>query len=390
MQERYDRSGCKTDIFKADENIQQHKNDRYENCDHSSLSHLASDCRRDIVRRDGGRFHVEILPHGIREGKSLLHIQRAGLDDDLIIAHDLLQGYVGIPCNIHYDRLYFRVELLKGIIFLEFNCSRCTAEELKGEIQRPRTSCGIDSHRSDSDGNHEDRDSCKHFLLCNKIELRLVFLSCPEFRIPYADRIDRVHDESGDDTGCDHGKRYTKCERHGKALDRAASEIAQDRSCDQCCNIAVQDSGHGFMESGLDRSEHRCPGIDLLPDTRIDNNVRVDRHTDRKNNTGDTRKGKCKVECVQEHQHDRRIQSKYERSDGTRHKINDDHDDADDRKTDRAAHDGCADRSLAELSADNIRSDLIQCKLQTADPDIGCKLFGLLHRLHACDLGFAV
>ena len=144
------------------------------------------------------------------------------------------------------------------------------------------------------------------------------------------------------------------------------------------------------MESRLDRSEDGCPGIDLLADTCIDNDIRIDRHTDRKDNTGDTRKGEREIECVQQYQHERCIQDKYERSDGTRYKIDDDHNDADDGKTDRTAHDGCADRSLTELSAYDVGPDLIQSELQSADTDIGSELFGLLHRLHTGNLGFAV
>ena len=43
---------------------------------------------------------------------------------------------------------------------------------------------------------------------------------------------------------------------------------------------------------------NRLSGTDLLLDTGVDDNVRIDRHTDRQDNTCDTRQGQCQVKCI--------------------------------------------------------------------------------------------
>ena len=144
------------------------------------------------------------------------------------------------------------------------------------------------------------------------------------------------------------------------------------------------------MKGRLDRPVQRRARRHFLLQTGEDDDVGVHRHTDRKNDAGDTGQRQRKVKGVEQDQHQRRVEHQRERSDQTRKQVRDGHDDHDQQKSDSTADQRGVNRLLSQLGADHVGPDLVQRHLQSADSDVGGKLLGLIDRTHALDDGLAV
>ena len=73
---------------------------------------------------------------------------------------------------------------------------------------------------------------------------------------------------------------------------------------------------------------------DFLLDTSEDDNVRIHRHTNRKDDTGHTRKCQSDIKCSQHDEYQANIQSQSNDSSHTRDKVNHHHEYSNNRKAD--------------------------------------------------------
>ena len=359
MDQSDDRGGREAHILETDKDVEQHQDDRHDDREDRVVAHLGADRGGDIFRRDRSGVDAEVLAQGVCQLLSLIDRKGAGLDDDFRGADDLLHGDICVTGDIHDHRLDLVVELLKGVVLLEADRRGGTAEELHGEVQGALAGSRIDDHHDKTEGDHSAGDDLGDLLFADEVKTVGNQLVRPELRIADADRVDSKYDEAGNDAGREEREHNAEGEGHRKALDRAGAEHAEDGCGDKSRHVAVDDGGHGLGEAGPDRVQNRGTRRDLLADTGIDDDVRVNRHTDGEDDTGDTRKSQRQVKRVEQHQDQGCIEHQHEGRDDTRDQVGDDHDDADDGKTDRAADQGCADRVLAELGAYDIGADLI-------------------------------
>ena len=144
------------------------------------------------------------------------------------------------------------------------------------------------------------------------------------------------------------------------------------------------------METGLNRAPYGSAECKLFLQTGVNDDVRVNRHTDTEDDTRNTGKRQCEVKCIDEHQHQRHVQDQRPGCQEARKQVENHHDDADKCKTDRTADERSADRFLSELRTDHVGADFMKSNLQTADTDIGRKLFCLVDAFHTFDDRLAV
>ena len=89
----------------------------------------------------------------------------------------------------------------------------------------------------------------------------------------------------------EHGDHNTEAKRRRKALNGARAHDVEYGRRNQRGNVTVDNCGECLVEAGLNRLAHTPSEADFLADTGENNDVRIDRHTDREDDTRDTRKG---------------------------------------------------------------------------------------------------
>ena len=146
--------------------------------------------------------------------------------------------------------------------------------------------------------NQDNGNRKEYFSLSKEVDRFSFFLSSVEFFIAESHGIECIYQQSGDYQRGKHGKNDTKSQCHGKSFDTSASHCTQNGCCDQGCDVTVHDGGHRFLETDLDGTSYALTCCNFLTDTCIDDNVRIYRHTDGKNDTCDTRKGQCQVKGI--------------------------------------------------------------------------------------------
>ena len=150
--------------------------------------------------------------------------------------------------------------------------------------------------RNGKQQNAGDRE--ENLSLFHKWKSLALFLGSVVFRILQSHTVQAVDQQSGNNHGAEHGKNNTKSKCHGESADTSACECIQNGCCNQSRYVSVQDGGSCLLESVADCCMNRLSGTDLLLDTGVDDNVRIDCHTDRQDNTGDTRQSQGQVKCI--------------------------------------------------------------------------------------------
>ena len=112
-------------------------------------------------------------------------------------------------------------------------------------------------------------------------------------------RINEEHEQcTADSDRREHGYSDTKAEREGEPLHRRTAQEEEDAGGDDDCHIRIKDGDKCTFESGLDSQPKHLAGCDLFFESFKDEDIRIDRHTDRQDNTCDTRQGQCQVKCI--------------------------------------------------------------------------------------------
>ena len=120
----------------------------------------------------------------------------------------------------------------------------------------------------------------------------------------------------------------------GKALDGAGAEQHQHDGGNQGCDVAVKNRRKRLGITGFHRVLHVLAAGEFLADTCKDQDVRVNRHTDGQNDTGDTGQRQRDSETSQQDDHDADVKRERDRRRKPEHQVHDDHEDHDETETD--------------------------------------------------------
>ena len=181
-----------TNVLKPDEDIDQHQEHGDHDCQDRGFPHLFSDGCGNGFGRNAALFHAKGLRQFVSHLCSLVHIERAGLDDDFVGADNLLHGYIGITGHFHDNRFNLFVEFRQRVVFVKANRCGCTAQELQREVEGAVAAGRIEDHAADAD--HKDAGGNNEIPcpLAGKIKMSKLLRSRPGFRIIKAKRMNGI------------------------------------------------------------------------------------------------------------------------------------------------------------------------------------------------------
>src|SRR5699024_8453233 len=174
---------------------------------------------------------------------------------------------------------------------------------------------------------------------------------CIELLVPDSHRIERIDDHPCNYQRGKHGNDDAKSQCLRKSFDRSRSPKPEYRCCNQRRDISVNDCRMCLVKSALQRVLHILSGRDFFPHPCNDNDVCIHSHSNGQNDSGNSRKGKSDVKCVQQHQHQSGIDQKCKPCSKSRKQINSNHKKDDCRKSDCSCQKTCADCLPAKLGS---------------------------------------
>ena len=363
MAQRQNRGCCKTDVTETEPDVNQHQADRYDHGDNGMRSHFAGNRGRDRLKADapGCRsviglvfFNSDLFIQRILQFFTLLQSQNPGLEDNLVAAGNLLSLNLGISRYILNNRLDLVIDFFNRIIFSEGNVGRRTAPKFHAQVQRTLPGRFVDHHGARSNQDRTDGDNEPDFPLLNKRNGFAFRSSSVVFLILHAQRIKCVDNQSGNNQRCEHGKDNTKHQCLGEAFYGTGCHGVQNDGGNQSCNVSVKDGGQRLLKSGIDGRFHRISGGDFLTDTGVNDDIRIYRHTDGKDNTGNTGQRQRHVKGIQRRQLKTGIQNQCNSCNNARNLINNDHQNDNKRKSDDTADQGGGKCLLAKLCSYNV------------------------------------
>ena len=291
MAEAHDSRRREAEIRETEADVDQHEKQCNRNRKHRVTAHLTGDGSRDALRRNLLLVNRELLRECLVEGLALFDTQRAGLDDDLIGALHLCRLDVVVTGHSRDHGLHFRINLLERHVLIEGHIGRGTALKVEAEVQRAAGLCLIDAHADKTGGNDNQRKTEEEFSLADKVE-GLSLLDRAEQSLLIEAELQKRRDPASRNQKCrEHRDHNAESEGRRKALDGAGAHNVENRRRNQRRDISVDNRGECLVEAGLNRLAHTPSETDFLADTGKDDDIRIDRHTYRENDTRDTRKG---------------------------------------------------------------------------------------------------
>src|SRR5450756_420529 len=124
--------------------------------------------------------------------------------------------------------------------------------------------------------------------------------------------VDQVEEEvRHEDRGEDRGEKADD-EGDGEALDGPRAELEQEEGGGDRRDVRVDDRAPGALEAEVDRGLRSLAVVHLLADAFEDEDVRVDRHADREDETRDARQRERRVDVRHRPEEDERVQDEGE------------------------------------------------------------------------------
>ena len=298
MEQSQNGTCTETDIFETQPDVDQHANSCNDNRNDCILTHFITYGRRNAFCGDCGFIHTKFFIQFLAKLGSLIQRQFSCLDDNLIGTAYLGSLDICIAGYFLYNRFYFFIDLFDGVIFVEGYVCRSTAHKLKAVVQCFSTALAVDQHGNRTGDHAYDRDCKEYLLMFQKINGAMFFRASIVFHILKSESIKCLCQISGDNQCGEHGQDDTHCQCVCETFYGTGSHDTQHDRCDQGCDISVQDCRQCFFETDIDRTFHGFAGCDFFTDTCIDDNVCIDRHTDTKDDTCDTRQSQCDIKCI--------------------------------------------------------------------------------------------
>ena len=167
--------------------------------------------------------------------------------------------------------------------------------------------------------------------------------------------VQSFEDHTGEEDRRDEGGDKTDDQGRSEATDRSCTEVEEDDTGDDRREVRVEDSAEGIAITVGDSAGHALAVAQLFLDTLIDKHVRVDRHTEREDKTGDTREGKDGVERSQDTEREEAVDDECEVGEHTRDEaISQPHVDHQEDECNGEGDDTSLDRSLTEGRTDDV------------------------------------
>ena len=302
MHQGYDRAGRKPDILKSEPDVDQHTDCCYDHCDNRVRTHLGTYGTADIPNLDILLGHPVVIRHILRKRFSFRQILSLCLEYYLCSILNSLYLNIRVSGNLFQIRNHLAVNLIQRVLLIKCYRSRCTAHEIKAVVHSADSARVIDSHPHESAQAHNNRNDKEYSAFSEEID-RFTLLKFLRVKLLISDAycIERIDDQPRDDQCGEHGYHDTQSQCLRKSSYCSASSEPQHCCRDQGCNVSVNNCGHSFMESGFQRTVYGSPRCQFFFHTGKDDNIRIDRHTDTKDNTRDTRKGQCYIKGIQKH-----------------------------------------------------------------------------------------
>ena len=241
------------------------------------------------------------------------------------------------------------------------------------------------AHRHKARNDDNCRQDEENLLFAQEIDYLCLFCTAIEFLIADTHRIKCVQDQLGYNQRSKQGNDDTECQGLGKALDGTGTHKVQYNSCDQRRYVAVDNRGQCFLKTNLNRRFYSFASCDFFPDSGKNNDVCIDRHTDRQDDTCDTGQGQGNIKAIQQQNNQHRVNAQCDGACNTGNPVNSDHENNNNRKTNCTGNQARTDRCRSELCAYYVGTQLLQLQLQTADTDGRSEVFRLFKGAHAID-----
>ena len=144
------------------------------------------------------------------------------------------------------------------------------------------------------------------------------------------------------------------------------------------------------MKSGVNGRSHSSSVSDLLLDSGKDDDVGVHRHTDGEDDAGDTGQRQGNIVKAQDCQHQLGVKGQRKGCRHTGNPINRDHEYHDNDQPHSRRQETGIQRVLSQLGSHDLRLQLLQLQIQSADSDVGSQLLRLLIGTHTGNHGPSV
>ena len=183
-----------------------------------------------------------------------------------------------------------------------------------------------------------------------------------------------IEQEVGDGQRGEHGHDNTDAQRGSEADDRAGAKEEQHAARDQGGDVGVQNCGERTLEAGVNGALDGLAGSHFLLDALEDNDVRIDRHTDRQDDTCNARQGQVYADQAEQQCLDNHVEAQSQAGNKARNAVHDDHEQHNKYQTDQACLQAGAHRVSAELRADRAKLYLLERERDLTCVDEVCQL----------------
>src|SRR4051794_16572464 len=133
-----------------------------------------------------------------------------------------------------------------------------------------------------------------------------------------------------------------------------------------------------MVETCLNGVRKRFPASDLLFEARKYQDIRVDGHTDRENETGDPGQGKRYVQQLEQRERERRVNDQREDGHDARQSVIEDHEETDDTEANDAGDKRPVNRILAKGRANGAALNDCERNVERASFELDHKILGFL------------
>ena len=310
---------------------------------------------------EGHRLRVEVL-QGLIQHAFDLGVDRGGLilelvggrDLHLAVATELLDLDGGLGIGQVEGPVHGGADLLGGHGLVEADHIGAAAGEVDaiGEA--------LEEHGSEGDHDEGAGDDVGPLAGTQEVDVRVLEEVLRELVLE-GDALAALdaafEDQAGDEDGGEHRGDDTDDERGREALDRTGAEEEEHETRQEGGHLAVDDGGVGVLVTVGDSLAQALAGLELFLDALVDDHVGVHGHTQRQDETGDTRQRQDGAEGGQgaEEQHD--VGQQRDVRGHTRSLVEEEHVDEDEAERDQEGNETGADGLGTEGRADDLLLD---------------------------------
>ncbi len=280
---------AKAHVLEAEPDVDQHQDQGNDDRADAVVLHLIRDRCGDRLRRDVVLGYAELILQILVQGLPLVHGEGSCLEDDGVAAGDLLHLNIGITGDTLKDRDNLLIQLIQGVALVKGDGRGRASHEVQAVVQGTDPAVGIDAHDRPAEDDGADGDSKEDPAVLHKVHGLFLLSHAVPLLVLCEQVVEAVHVPLGDKQGREHRENNTDGQGLGKALDGAGSQNAQDYRCNQRGHVAVDDGRECLAVAGVNSLAHAFSVSKLLTDSRKDDDVRIDSHTDGEEDAGDAR-----------------------------------------------------------------------------------------------------